>query len=76
MKWGVGADVPKWRLDKANYEMSFVPDFNGHPSRMNDDGCLEGLIDKQLANKTMNSCDQTMKLLAGPRISLGTLKGE
>ena len=32
--WG-GGSPPTWRLDKANYETSFIPRFTGHPGKTN-----------------------------------------
>merc|ERR1712238_261925 len=56
----------------GNYDYALLPGFPGDARPCGDSVILESLKNKALAKSAMFSCDQSMALLIGPTMSLGT----
>lgn len=65
-----------WAVDfvDAGYDLGLHPGFPGVVEKLDDQECLSSTTDTSLARTVMNICDQSMSLLVGSELSLGTLK--
>ena len=61
-------------FDDPGYDLGLHPGFPGSEETINDKKCLSSAMDRDLAKQTMNICDESMSLLVGTELSLGTLK--
>eukprot|EP00956_Cyclotella_meneghiniana_P018120 scaffold29932_cov35-Cyclotella_meneghiniana.AAC.1 len=66
--------VPKY--SDPGYELALLPGFPGETmsTSTGDQSCLSSTMDSDLANKAMSVCDESMSMLVGSQLSVGTLK--
>ena len=64
-----------WTPDFADpgYELALLPGFPGK-NMYGDQSCPSSTMDPDLANKAMSICDESMSMLVGSQLSVGTLK--
>ena len=62
------------RFVDPGYDLAVNPGFPGNWVSSNSKTCLDSTQDRDLAKAAMHSCDESMSLLVGSKVSIGRLK--